>query len=54
MIHDIFNIRNGKIVLTIENKETEYDLDFLNDSFWAEHFLKPFPFVAEDIDKELS
>lgn len=32
----------------------EYDLDCEQDGFWDKHKTQPFPYVAEDIEKELS
>ena len=34
--------------------ETEYDLDNQHDKFWAEKINVPFPYVSDDIDKDLN
>ena len=35
-------------------KEMEYDLDEHLDPFWSKNQYVPFPFVAEEIEKELN
>eukprot|EP01017_Pseudomicrothorax_dubius_P009066 TRINITY_DN13028_c0_g1_i1.p1 TRINITY_DN13028_c0_g1~~TRINITY_DN13028_c0_g1_i1.p1 ORF type:complete len:598 (+),score=172.54 TRINITY_DN13028_c0_g1_i1:28-1821(+) len=54
LTHDVLEIKNNRIDLTVEGKKTEYDLDARGDAFWRENLHKPFPYAAEEIDKELN
>ena len=52
LIHDVFGIKNGKVV--DKDKKSEYELDFLNDPFLQPHALSEYPETAGDVSTEFN
>ncbi len=60
LIFDVIGMKDSKIRVEVDGKGKncilviEYDLDLSKDDFWAKNRCIPFPYVAEDIEKELN
>ena len=59
LVHDVLNMQLNRITVEVPAEEGKapvkksYDLN-AGDFFWAKNASSPFPFVAEDIDKQLT
>jgi sec1 family domain-containing protein 1 len=62
LVHDLLGLRGNSVRVTTTDdeggiareRELTYDLDSLQDDFWAENAEKPFPQVAVEVNKQLS